>query len=42
MPLLEGVAAGAELLGDMIDAKAALDLGMINKIVPAADLPWLA
>ena len=41
MPWFIGLKKARELLylGDMIDAKAALDLGMINKIVPAADLP---
>ncbi|MGE3149628.1 MAG: enoyl-CoA hydratase-related protein, partial [Pseudorhodoplanes sp.] len=29
-------------LGDMIDAKTALELGMINKIVPTAELPAAA
>ena len=41
MPWFIGLKKARELLylGDMIDATAALDLGMINKIVPAADLP---
>jgi enoyl-CoA hydratase len=40
MPWFIGLKKARELLylGDMIDAKAALDLGMINKIVPAAEL----
>jgi len=41
MPWLIGYKKARELLyfGDMIDAKAALDLGMINRMVPAAALP---
>jgi len=41
MPWLIGYKKARELLyfGDMIDAKAALDLGMINRMVPAAELP---
>src|SRR5271170_2738805 len=41
MPWIIGFKKARELLyfGDMIDAKAALELGMINKIVAAADLP---
>lgn len=40
MPWFIGLKKARELLylGDMIDAKAALDLGMINKIVPDAEL----
>jgi enoyl-CoA hydratase/carnithine racemase len=40
MPWLIGYKKARELLyfGDMIDAKTALDLGMINRIVPAAEL----
>jgi Enoyl-CoA hydratase/carnithine racemase len=40
MPWYIGLKKARELLylGDMIDAKAALDLGMINKIVPDAEL----
>jgi enoyl-CoA hydratase/carnithine racemase len=40
MPWIIGLKKARELLyfGDTIDAKAALELGMINKIVPAADL----
>ena len=26
-------------MGDMIDAKTALDLGMVNRVVPTAELP---
>ncbi len=41
MPWIIGFKKARELLyfGDMIDAATALDLGMINKIVPAAELP---
>lgn len=41
MPWIIGYKKARELLyfGDMIDAKAALDLGMINRIVPLAELP---
>jgi enoyl-CoA hydratase len=41
MPWIIGFKKARELMyfGDMIDAPAALELGMINKIVPAADLP---
>ncbi len=41
MPWLIGYKKARELLyfGDMIDAKAALDLGMINRMVAAAELP---
>ena len=41
MPWIIGYKKARELLyfGDMIDAPAALDLGMINRIVPAAELP---
>ncbi len=40
MPWMVGFKKARELLytGDMIDAEAALALGMINRIVPAADL----
>jgi enoyl-CoA hydratase/carnithine racemase len=40
MPWLIGYKKARELLylGDMIDAQTALDLGMINRIVPAQDL----
>jgi enoyl-CoA hydratase/carnithine racemase len=40
MPWLIGFKKARELLyfGDMIDAKTALELGMINRIVPAQDL----
>lgn len=40
MPWFIGLKKARELLylGDMIDAKSALDLGMINKIVPDAEL----
>ena len=40
MPWLIGYKKARELLyfGDMIDAKAALDLGMINRVVPAVEL----
>ena len=40
MPWLIGYKKARELLyfGDMIDAQTALDLGMINRIVPAAEL----
>ena len=40
MPWLIGYKKARELLyfGDMIDAETALDLGMINRIVPAAEL----
>ena len=41
MPWIVGYKKARELLyfGDMIDAPTALDLGMINRIVPAAALP---
>ncbi len=41
MPWIIGFKKARELLyfGDTIDAEAALDLGMINKIVPTEDLP---
>jgi enoyl-CoA hydratase/carnithine racemase len=41
MPWIIGYKKARELLyfGDTIDAAAALDLGMINRIVPAAELP---
>jgi enoyl-CoA hydratase len=41
MPWIVGFKKARELmyLGDMIDAKAALELGMINRIVPRAALP---
>jgi enoyl-CoA hydratase/carnithine racemase len=41
MPWIIGYKKARELLyfGDMIDAPAALDLGMINRMVPAAELP---
>ena len=41
MPWIVGYKKARELLyfGDMIDAPAALDLGMINRMVPAAALP---
>jgi enoyl-CoA hydratase/carnithine racemase len=40
MPWLIGYKKARELLylGDMIDAPTALDLGMINRVVPAAEL----
>lgn len=40
LPQLVGPAKAAELFytGDMIDAKTALDLGIINRVVPAAQL----
>src|ERR1700756_4251849 len=40
MPMIIGYKKARELLyfGDQIDAQAALDLGMINRIVPLADL----
>lgn len=40
LPQLVGPAKAAELFytGDMIDAKAALDLGIVNQVVPAAQL----
>ncbi|HTT33820.1 MAG TPA: enoyl-CoA hydratase [Methylomirabilota bacterium] len=40
LPQLVGPAKAAELFytGDMIDAKTALDLGIVNKVVPAAQL----
>jgi enoyl-CoA hydratase len=40
MPWFIGLKRARELLffGDMIDAKTALEFGMINRIVPAADL----
>ncbi len=44
MPWIIGLKKARELLyfGDMIDAKAALDLGMVNRVVPLADLPQAA
>lgn len=44
MPWIIGLKKARELLyfGDTIDAKAALELGMINKIVPAAELQTAA
>lgn len=41
MPWFIGLKKARELLylGDMIDAQTALDLGMVNKVVPLADLP---
>ncbi len=44
MPWIIGLKKARELLyfGDMIDAKAALDLGMVNRVVPLADLPQTA
>src|SRR5215469_9823078 len=41
MPWIIGFKKARELLylGDMIDAKAALELGMVNRIVPRAELP---
>ena len=44
MPWFIGLKKARELLylGDMIDAKAALDLGMVNKVVPSAELPAAA
>jgi 2-(1,2-epoxy-1,2-dihydrophenyl)acetyl-CoA isomerase len=40
LPQLVGPAKAAELFytGDMIDAKTALDLGLVNRLVPAAQL----
>ncbi|HTZ35123.1 MAG TPA: enoyl-CoA hydratase-related protein [Stellaceae bacterium] len=40
MPMIIGYKKARELLyfGDQIDAKAALDLGMVNRIVPLAEL----
>jgi enoyl-CoA hydratase/carnithine racemase len=40
MPWLVGFKKARELLyfGDTIDAQAALELGMVNRVVPAADL----
>jgi enoyl-CoA hydratase len=40
MPWIIGYKKARELLyfGDMIDAKVALDLGMVNRVVPASDL----
>ena len=40
MPWFIGLKRARELLlfGDMIDAKTALEFGMVNRIVPAADL----
>jgi enoyl-CoA hydratase len=40
MPWIIGYKRARELLyfGDMIDAKVALDLGMVNRVVPASDL----
>ncbi len=44
MPWIIGLKKARELLyfGDMIDAKVALDLGMVNRVVPLADLPQAA
>lgn len=44
MPWIIGLKKARELLyfGDMIDAKAALDLGMVNRVVPLTDLPQAA
>jgi enoyl-CoA hydratase/carnithine racemase len=41
MPWIIGFKKARELLylGDMIDAKTALDLGMVNRIVPREELP---
>ena len=41
MPWLVGYKKARELLylGDMIDAEEALRLGMVNRIVPLAELP---
>lgn len=41
MPWLIGIKKARELLymGDMINAKTALDLGMVNRVVPTAELP---
>jgi enoyl-CoA hydratase len=41
MPWIIGFKKARELLylGDMIDAKTALELGMVNRIVPRAELP---
>jgi enoyl-CoA hydratase len=40
MPWFVGLKRARELLffGDMIDAKTALDFGMVNRVVPAAEL----
>jgi enoyl-CoA hydratase len=40
MPWFVGLKRARELLffGDMIDAKTALEIGMVNRVVPAADL----
>lgn len=40
MPWIIGIKKARELLytGDLIDAKTALDLGMINRVIPAAEL----
>jgi enoyl-CoA hydratase len=40
MPMIIGYKKARELLyfGDQIDARAALDLGMVNRVVPLADL----
>jgi enoyl-CoA hydratase/carnithine racemase len=41
MPLIIGYKKARELLyfGDTIDARAAVDLGMVNRVVPLAELP---
>ena len=41
MPMIIGYKKARELLylGDQIDAKTALDLGMVNRVVPLAELP---
>ena len=41
MPLIIGYKRARELLyfGDQIDARTALDFGMINRVVPLAELP---
>lgn len=41
MPWIIGYKKARELLyfGDMIDAKSALELGMVNRVVPQAELP---
>ncbi|WP_028601829.1 enoyl-CoA hydratase/isomerase family protein [Ottowia thiooxydans] len=41
MPWMIGLKRARELVffGDLIDAKTALDYGMVNKVVPAAELP---
>ena len=41
MPMIIGYKKARELLylGDQIDAKTALDLGMVNRVVPIAELP---